>query len=97
MASFEVLTYNCKGLGQKNKRQRVFNYLNDKVKNGVVLLQETHSTPECVTQWEKEWGGKMFFSHGTSNSTGTAICFSKKIQYGLDKSFQVHQRACYYR
>ena len=24
-------------------------------------------------QWESEWGGKIFFSHGKSNSTGVAI------------------------
>ena len=85
MASFDVISYNCNGLGEKTKRSKVFNFLSNKLKNGFCFLQETHSTPDCVEKWQKEWGGKMFFSHGKSNSTGTAICFSKNYNFDVIK------------
>ena len=37
------------------------------------LFQETHSTADVETRWQHEWGGKIIFSHGTSNSRGVAI------------------------
>ena len=87
MTSFNVVTYNTKGLQNKIKRNKVFNYIHDKIHdNGIVFLQETHSTAECEAKWKKEWGGHIHFSHGTSNSTGTAICFSKNLNFSIVKS-----------
>ena len=51
MASFNAITYNCNGLGNKAKRQKVFTFLRDKLKSGFVFLQEAHS----VQNIEKEW------------------------------------------
>ena len=79
MASFNAITFNCNGLGNKGKRQKVFTYLRDKLKNGFVFLQETHSVQNLEKEWKSQWGGDMFFSHGKSNSTGCAIAFSKNI------------------
>ena len=86
MTSFNILTYNCKGLQQKSKRNKLFNYISDKIHNGIIFLQETHSTPECEEKWKKEWGGEIYFSHGSSNSTGAAIFFSKKFNMDIVKS-----------
>ena len=47
---------------------------------GIFLLQETHSTRESVALWEREWGGKIIFSHGESNIRGVALL----IQNNLD-------------
>ena len=79
MAKFNAITYNCNGIGNKIKRQKVFTYLKDKLKCGFVFLQETHSTENLEKEWRSQWGGEMFFSHGTSNSTGCAIAFSKNF------------------
>ena len=38
-----------------------------------MVIQETHSTPECEQIWANEWGGKALFSHGTSAARGIAI------------------------
>ena len=76
MASFNVITFNCNGLGNKSKRQKVFTFLKDKIKNGFVFLQETHSVKSLEKDWKSQWGGDIFFSHGKSNSTGCAIAFS---------------------
>ena len=65
-------SFNCRGLRCKSKRLSIFNWLNTSVK-GVTLLQETHSDNGVEKQWEKEFGGSIYFSHGTSNSKGVAV------------------------
>ena len=65
MAEFNAITFNCNGLGDKKKRQKVFTFLRDKLKKGFVFLQETHSTLNFEKQWKSQWGGEIFFSHGT--------------------------------
>ena len=79
MAAFNAISYNCNGLGNKSKRQKVFTYLRDKIKSGFVFLQETHSVKNLEKEWKSQWGGDIYFSHGTSNSTGCAIAFSKNF------------------
>ena len=85
MAAFNVLTLNCNGLGDSKKRQKVFNYIHDKMKHGFCFLQETHSVPHLEKKWINQWNGKFFFSHGSSNSTGCAIGFSKKLNVKIVK------------
>ena len=85
MASFNAITFNCNGLGDKKKRQKVFSYVKEKVKSGFCFLQETHSIPQLENKWMQEWKGKLFFSHGSSNSTGCAIGFSQKFSFNLIK------------
>ena len=46
---------------------------------GLTMLQETHSDESDESLWENEWGGKMYFSHGTSNSRGVAILIPDKL------------------
>ena len=85
MAVFNTLTYNCNGLGEKNKRQKIFTFLNEKLSKGFCFLQETHSTSIVEEKWKKEWNGELFYSHGSSNSTGCAIAFSNKFPFKLLK------------
>ena len=73
-----VATFNVNGIKAKSKRIKIFEWL--KLKNEeIIFLQETHSTSEVEKQWEREWGGKIFFSHGKSNSTGVAILVKSTI------------------
>lgn len=85
MAKFNCVTYNCNGIGEKSKRSKIFTYLNDKLKHGFCFLQETHSTSLVEEKWKKEWGGDMYFSHGSSNSTGVAILFPKDFSVKVVK------------
>jgi hypothetical protein len=65
---------------QKDKRLKIFSYLKDKINNhGIVFLQETHSSPGDEEQWMKEWDGDLIFSHGSSNSKGVIIGFTKNL------------------
>ena len=67
-----VGSMNCNGLGNKVKRDLVLNWLKDK-KEDIFFLQETHSTIESERDWTRSWGGRVYFNHGSSNSTGVAI------------------------
>ena len=48
-------------------------------------MQEIHSTKETEKRFEYQWGGKMLFSHGTSNSTGVCICFRYNLEHKIIK------------
>ena len=79
--NINFLTYNVKGLQQKQKRVKIYNYVKEKVKHGCVLLQETHSCDNDQKTWETEWDGKIYQNHGSSNSRGVSIGFTKNFDY----------------
>ena len=56
------------------------------MKSDVIFLQETHSKIETENQWEREWGGKLLSSHGSSNSRGVAIFFRNGFDISIDSS-----------
>ena len=78
LATIWFHTYNARGLGDGVKRKIVFDWLREKHK-GIILLQETHSTVEVEKIWASQWGGKIFFSHGSSNSRGVAILITPEL------------------
>jgi exonuclease III len=81
----KVLSFNCNGLRQKNKRLSIFQHL--KKHNSICFLQETHCTPDEEYRWKDEWGAKISFSNGQSNSAGVAILFPANLEYDIcDKS-----------
>ena len=43
------------------------------------FLQETHSSQDCELIWADEWSGKAIFCHGSTNSKGVAMMFSKNL------------------
>jgi len=44
-----------------------------------VFLQETYISNECENVWRAEWGGEIFYSHGTNHSKSTLILLNSKI------------------
>ena len=55
-----IYTVNVRGIGNKQKRNEVFQWL--KFKNvDICLLQETHLQACKNHIWEKEWGGQSFY------------------------------------
>ena len=81
-----VITFisnNVKGIQTSQKRMKLFEYLKSYVAtNGFVFLQETHSSIRDEKKWEDEFRGKLFFSHGKTNSCGVLIGYygTKKIE-----------------
>ena len=70
----KIMSLNVRGLCNFKKRRSIFNWCR-KSAGDLVFLQETHSVKENERQWQHEWGGKIIFSHGCSNSRGVAIVF----------------------
>ena len=74
-----INSFNCRGLRDEKKRRAVFNWLYSK-HSGIVLLQETHSKETDEQLWASEWGGQIFFSHGTNQSRGVAVLLPKNMK-----------------
>ena len=71
-------SFNCRGLPDRKKRFNIFQWLKCN-HSGITALQETHSTPLDEQIWQKEWNGKIYYSHGRSNTSGVAILIPDKI------------------
>ena len=77
--SLHFITNNIKWLKTKNQRLPIIEYSKNKIgKNGILFLQETHSTTNDEGKWKGEFSGPVFYSHGTSNSCGVLITFFEK-------------------
>jgi exonuclease III len=46
MTDINLISYNVKGLRGRIKRETIFRYLKEKIKVGIICLQETHSTAD---------------------------------------------------
>ena len=67
--SLHVIANNIKGIQNKNKRLSINEYFKNKTgNNGILFLQETHSTTSNEGKWKNEFSGPIFYLHGTSNS-----------------------------
>ena len=61
----------------------MFQFLRDRNAE-IALLQETHSAPKYEHQWRNEWGGSIFFLHGSTNARGVCI-LTKTKHFKLSK------------
>ena len=75
-SSLRVGSFNCNGLGNYIKRDRVLNWLKAKHED-IILLQETHTTSDSEEDWRRSWEGEILFNHGNSNSTGVTFLFKR--------------------
>ena len=60
----------------------MFEYFKDRiVNNGIIFLQETHSSEDTFSEWWDGFKGEVFFSHGTTSSCDGMIGYlgSKKF------------------
>ena len=53
----------------------------------MLIIQETHSCVEIENLWQNEWGGKIIFSHGTTNARGVAICCTNEVFKNVQNVF----------
>ena len=82
IATLNIVSLNCNGLGDRNKRRRLFRHLTRRNVD-VILLQETHSTPDSSKLYKAEWKRLKRNHHsewnsGTSRSCGVAVLLSNK-------------------
>lgn len=72
MSKLKIISLNANGMGNLVKRKVIFSKLKEQ-RADICLLQETHSSPQTGFLWAREWGGQVFYSHGSSGSRGVAI------------------------
>ena len=83
--SFRIISLNCRGLRDKQKRQNLFFWIKNNHYH-IILLQETFWINDDKKDIEKEWGGKVFLNPGTLHSKGTAILLNNSI---IDESLNL--------
>ena len=74
MAELNICTFNVKGLANRSKRLRIFEWLKQQHFN-TCILQELHCKNENVTEWKTQWGGDVYLSGDSSNSRGVGIFY----------------------
>ena len=72
MSVFKFLSLNVRGLRNREKGRSIFAYLKNQKAN-VYFLQETFSNSRDEKVWAAEWGGQIFYSHGSDHSKGVCI------------------------
>jgi len=86
LSKFDVLSLNVRGTRNQIKRRSIFSYLKDQ-KTNVYFLKETYSEWAHENIWGKEWGGELFFWHGTKHSKGVRILINPFVQPKVDYSY----------
>ena len=82
--NFNVMTLNVRGLRNPVNRRSIFCFLKDQ-NCEAHLLQETYSELSDESIWRSEWGGVIFFSHGSTHLThskGVCILMNPSLNYG---------------
>lgn len=86
MNKVSILSVNAQGLGDKNKRKDVFNFLKEK-KASIYFIQDTHFTDSEVKHIYIEFGYTSYFSNNSSNSRGVAIFIDNKLDFKMNSIF----------
>ena len=82
-----IITLNVRGVRNRVKRRSIFSYLKDQNCH-FYLLQETFSEPKDEHVWKNEWGGDVFFSHGSNHAKGVCILVNPSIVVNIENSYK---------
>ena len=78
-----ILSLNVRGLRNQVKRRSIFRFLKDQ-NCQIYLLQETFSEQKDEPIWKSEWGGTIFFSHGSTHSKGVSILINPSSKLNVE-------------
>ena len=81
--NFNVMTLNVRALRNPVKRRSIFGFLEDQ-NCEAYFLQETYSELSDEIIWRSEWGGVVFFSHGSTHSKGVCILMNPSLNCDFD-------------
>ena len=79
---FKICSLNVRGLGNSFKRRCIFNWIRN-TDFHVIFLQETHSTANSEKIWSHEWGYKIIFNHGRSDSAGVCMLLKPSATFDV--------------
>ena len=77
------ITNNIKGIQNNSKRVEYFK--NKLSNNGILFLQETHSTFNDENIWKNDFDGPGFYSHGTSQSCSVLNAYFGNLNFSVNK------------
>ena len=67
--NLKCISFNIRGINKVIKRRNLFWWLHNG-KYDVIFLQETKSDKTIENVWRAEWGGDIFYPHGSKHSRG---------------------------
>ena len=76
----KVLSANCQGLQNKQKRTDVLGYFTQKDAN-ILCLQDTHWTEKDLKDIKNIWSADCYIHGSKTNATGVAILFRNNFEY----------------
>ena len=82
-----IITLNVRRIRNSVKRRSIFSYLKNQNCH-FYLLQQTFSEPKDERVWKNEWGGDVFFSHGSNHSRGVCILVNPSIVVNVENSYK---------
>lgn len=82
--NLKIISLNVRGMNKSIKRRKIFRWLHQQNAH-CCFLQETYSSNQTIKQWESEWGGKLFYNHGTNHSKGVMILVNPKHEFELKR------------
>ena len=85
----KICSLNVRGLGDRNERREIFNWLRRK-KYSIYLLQEVHCVETTTNSWAAEWGCKTIFSCCSSAKAGVAVLFNNNFSFQIHRLFSDH-------
>ena len=77
-SNVHILTLNVQGIRDRKKQKRMFEWSKQQ-KASVLFLQETHLTPDLLSNFEQQFKGTAVHSLGTSSSKGVAILIHSSV------------------
>ena len=80
------MSVNIRGLNERKKRRSVFRWLK-REKVDICFIQESFSVQDSERMWKNEWGGEMFFSHGTNHGRGVIILIRPRLDIKIVNTF----------
>ena len=72
MGDIKICSFNCRGLGEFQKRRDVLNYLRRSDFN-IFLLQDIHCAPHKENSFRNIWGSDIKVACFSNNARGVAI------------------------
>ena len=83
--NFKIISLNVRGLNNSTKRRKIFKCLHRQTAH-CYFLQETFSTEQSINTWRSEWGGNIFYSHGSNHSKCVMILVNPRFQLEVIRS-----------
>ena len=92
--SISIISVNCQGLGNPQKRRDVFHFWKLK-KYDILFLQDTHFEKKLEKYITAEWGYQAFFASNNSVSRGVAILFNNTFEFRIKKVIKDNENGNY--